>query len=129
MSFNNLTFKEEQIILYKKTELPFSGEYDNFFKKGTYICKRCNNRLFSSQAKFNAQCGWPAFDAGFKNAILQIPDSDGYRTEIICSNCKGHLGHVFKDEGFTPKNTRHCVNSLSIKFIPAKQELPEVFYE
>lgn len=129
MSFNNLTFKEEQIILYKKTELPFSGEYDNFFKKGTYICKRCNNRLFSSQAKFNAQCGWPAFDDCFKNAVQEIPDSDGYRTEIICSNCKGHLGHVFKDEGFTPKNTRHCVNSLSIKFIPAKQELPEVFYE
>ena len=129
MPYNNLTHQEEQIIINKSTEPPFTGEYEDFYDEGNFICKRCNNLLFSSKAKFNAQCGWPSFDDCYENALLEVPDKDGIRTEIICANCKGHLGHVFKNEGFTEKNTRHCVNSLSIKFVPANEVLPEVMYE
>ena len=129
MTYNQLTKQEYDIIVNKKTEPPFTGIYDDFYKEGTFICKRCNNPLFSSQAKFDAGCGWPAFDDCFNNSVQQITDKDGNRTEILCNNCKAHLGHVFKNEGFTNKNTRHCVNSLSIKFIPDNQELPEVIYE
>lgn len=121
MQFNPLTPEEEKVILGKGTERPFSGEYDNFFVDGTFICRRCNSPLFSSQAKFDAHCGWPAFDDNFPNAVQRIPDEDGRRVEIQCANCGGHLGHVFEGEALTPKNTRHCVNSLSIRFVPKKK--------
>jgi peptide-methionine (R)-S-oxide reductase len=126
---NKLTPQEERIIVYKGTERPFSGEYDEFFKDGTYICRRCNNPLFSAEAKFNSGCGWPSFDDNFPNAVKRLPDPDGYRTEIECANCGAHLGHVFLGERQTRKNTRHCVNSLSIRFIPAGKELPPVLHE
>lgn len=118
MKYNVLTEEEKKVILYKATERPFTGEYDNFFEKGLYACKQCNAPLFHSSAKFHSGCGWPSFDEEIQGAVLRIPDRDGMRTEIICSNCGGHLGHVFEGEGFTPKNTRHCVNSLSLRFIP-----------
>jgi len=123
---NKLTPEEARVILYKGTEAPFTGEYDNFYEDGTFICRRCNSPLFSSKAKFEAHCGWPAFDDNFPDAVNQIPDPDGSRTEIVCANCDGHLGHVFTGEQMTDKNTRHCVNSLSIKFIPKGDKLPEV---
>lgn len=125
MAYNQLTEEEQQVIVGKGTEPPFSGEYDNFYKDGTYICRKCNAPLFSSKSKFDAGCGWPAFDENFPNAVLRIPDSDGTRTEIQCSNCHGHLGHVFTGEHMTDKDTRHCVNSLSILFIPKEQKLPQ----
>lgn len=117
---NKLTQEEKHIIEDKGTEPPFSGEYDDFYQEGEYLCRRCDNPLFSSQAKFDAGCGWPAFDDHYPNSVIQIPDQDGHRTEIQCAKCKGHLGHVFLNEGFTQKNTRHCVNSLSIKFVSKK---------
>ena len=123
---NKLTPEEARVILYRGTEAPFTGEYDDFYIDGTFICRRCNSPLFSSKAKFDAHCGWPAFDDNFPDAVNQIPDPDGSRTEIVCANCDGHLGHVFTGEQMTDKNTRHCVNSLSIKFIPKGDKLPEV---
>ena len=126
MPYNKLSPDETDIIDYKKTETPFSGEYDDFYEEGTFICKKCNSPLFSSKSKFDASCGWPAFDEDFPNSVKRVPDNDGYRTEILCSHCGGHLGHVFLNEGLTPKNTRHCVNSLSIRFIPINKNLPEV---
>lgn len=125
MPHNPLTQDEKEIIENKATEPPFSGEYDDFYKPGTFICRKCNAPLFTSKAKFDAQCGWPAFDDSFPNAIKRIPDSDGSRVEITCANCDGHLGHVFEGEGFTPKNTRHCVNSLSIRFVDENESLPK----
>lgn len=118
MQLNNLTDDEKHILIDKGTERPFSGEYDNFYKEGIFICRQCNTPLFSSKAKFDAHCGWPAFDENFPNAVSRIPDSDGFRTEIQCATCGGHLGHVFEGEKLTEKDTRHCVNSLSIKFVP-----------
>lgn len=118
MKFNKLTPEEEKVILGKATEAPFSGEYDNFFKDGIYVCKRCGSALYSSNSKFDAGCGWPSFDQEIKGAVRRIPDADGIRTEIVCANCGAHLGHVFEGENFTSKNTRHCVNSISLKFIP-----------
>ena len=123
---NRLTPQEKQIIEHKGTERPFSGEYNNFYLDGTFICRKCNNPLFSSKAKFDAHCGWPAFDENFPNALKHIPDPDGQRTEIQCANCHGHLGHVFEGEQLTEKNTRHCVNSLSIRFIPQDTTLPQI---
>lgn len=111
-----LTPQEEHIIIYKSTEAPFSGIYNDFFESGIYVCKQCETSLFSSESKFRSMCGWASFDDCFEGVVMQA-DRDGRRTEIVCKNCKGHLGHVFEGEGFTPKNTRHCVNSLSIKFI------------
>lgn len=122
---NHLTSEEERIIVGKGTETPFSGKYDNFYEDGTFICRRCNAPLFSAKAKFDAHCGWPAFDENFHDAVERIPDPDGMRTEIQCANCGGHLGHVFLGEHMTDKDTRHCVNSLSIRFIPAGEKLPE----
>ena len=129
MNYNKLTPVEKKVIEEKATEPPFTGEYDDFFEDGTFICRRCNAPLFSSKNKFEAGCGWPAFDDSFQNAITRIPDPDGIRTEIECTNCGGHLGHEFVGEGLTDKNTRECVNSLSIRFIPRDRELPEILHE
>lgn len=120
MRYNQLTEEEKRIIEEKGTEAPFTGEYDNFYKQGTYICRKCNSPLFSSRAKFDAGCGWPSFDENFPNAVRRVPDIDGRRIEIQCAQCDGHLGHVFIGEQLTAKDTRHCVNSLSIRFIPEK---------
>jgi peptide-methionine (R)-S-oxide reductase len=127
MSYNKLTPEEERIIVDKATEAPFSGKYDNFYEDGTFICRRCNASLFSSKSKFDAGCGWPSFDESFHNAIKHIPD--GIRIEIQCENCGAHLGHEFLGEHLTDKNTRECVNSLSIRFIPKGKELPKKIHE
>lgn len=121
MKLNTLTPEEQAVILHKATERPFSGEYETNFAKGTYVCKQCNAPLYRSEDKFDAHCGWPSFDDEIPGTVKRIPDADGRRTEIVCNNCGAHLGHVFLNEGFTPKNTRFCVNSISLKFIPAKE--------
>jgi methionine-R-sulfoxide reductase len=118
MSYNQLTQEEKHVIEDKGTERPFTGEYDNFYKPGMYVCRKCDNPLYTSKTKFDAGCGWPAFDDHIAGSVTQIPDPDGSRTEIQCAKCGGHLGHIFTGEHLTDKNTRHCVNSLSIKFIP-----------
>lgn len=118
MKLSKLTDEEQAVIIDKQTEMPFSGEYDEFFKKGMYVCRQCNNPLYSSEAKFRSGCGWPSFDDEVKGSVKRIPDPDGMRTEIVCAKCGGHLGHVFLSEKFTEKDTRYCVNSLSIKFLP-----------
>lgn len=129
MKYNQLNPEEKRIIENKGTEMPFNGEYENFYEEGTFICRRCNAPLFSSKSKFDAECGWPSFDENFPNAVQRLQDADGIRTEIQCANCGAHLGHVFEGEKFTEKDTRHCVNSLSIRFIPAGKQLPEVAHE
>lgn len=118
-NWNSLTKEESYIIELKGTEYPNSGEYNKFSQNGIFVCRRCEHPLYSSNSKFDSGCGWPSFDADFENNVKRVKDADGRRVEIICGNCAGHLGHVFEGEFFTEKNTRHCVNSLSIKFIPA----------
>jgi peptide-methionine (R)-S-oxide reductase len=129
VAYNKLTPKEEESIVGKRTEVPFSGEYDNFYKDGTFICKRCNTPLFYSESKFDAGCGWPSFDKNFPNAIRRLPDPNGKRTEIECAHCGAHLGHVFEGEHMTSSSVRHCVNSLALRFIPKEKELPAVLEE
>lgn len=123
MKLNKLTPEEEKVIINKGTESPFTGKYDNFYNNGTYICKRCETPLYPSDSKFDAGCGWPSFDQEIKGAVKHFPDRDEQRTEIVCNNCNAHLGHVFIGENFTPKNNRHCVNSISLKFIPREGRL------
>ncbi|NPA27577.1 MAG: bifunctional methionine sulfoxide reductase B/A protein [Epsilonproteobacteria bacterium] len=116
MKFKRLTPQEEYVIIHKGTEPPFSGKYDKFFEEGIYRCKQCGQPLFKSSAKFNSGTGWPSFDEAIDGAVKELLDADGRRVEIVCSNCNGHLGHVFDGEQFTPKNRRFCVNSLSLDF-------------
>lgn len=118
--YNKLTTAEKRVIIDKGTEYPNTGEYNKFFEKGVYLCKQCDAPLYKSENKFDSHCGWPAFDDEIKGAVSRIPDKDGRRTEIVCSRCNGHLGHVFTGEGFTSTNTRHCVNSISMKFVYEK---------
>lgn len=121
MEWNKLTKEEEDVIVRKGTEYPGTGKLLNNKEKGTYVCKRCNAPLYRSESKFESHCGWPSFDDEIKGAVERIPYADGMRTEIVCANCKAHLGHVFLGEGFTAKNTRNCVNSISMNFVPDKK--------
>jgi peptide-methionine (R)-S-oxide reductase len=124
--FNPLSAEESRVILNKGTERPFAGEYTDLKDPGTYVCRRCNAPLYRSDDKFASDCGWPSFDDEISGAVKKVPDIDGHRTEIVCNNCGGHLGHVFVGEGLTAKDTRHCVNSVSMKFYPKGTELPAV---
>ena len=122
LGFNDLTKQESAVINSKGTEAPFKGKYTNYFGKGTYICKKCGAALYNSSSKFESDCGWPSFDDEIKGAVVRTPDPDGNRTEIECANCGAHLGHVFIGEHLTAKNVRHCVNSVSMEFVPAQLE-------
>ena len=119
-NYNPLSPEERFVIEGKGTERPFTGEYDDFYEMGVYVCRQCEAELYRSDDKFDAHCGWPAFDQEIPGAVNRLPDPDGMRIEVECANCGGHLGHVFLGEGFTPTNARHCVNSLSMKFVAAE---------
>ena len=122
MKLNQLTPQESYVIVNKGTEPPFNGIYEDHWMEGTYICRRCDAQLYHSEDKFDARCGWPSFDDEIPGAVKRSLDADMRRTEITCANCGAHLGHVFEGEQFTPKNTRHCVNSLSMKFVPKEKD-------
>ena len=126
--YNDLTPQQEQVLVNKATDRPYTGDYYEKKDNGLYICRRCNNPLYTSEDKFDSHCGWPSFDDEIKGSVTRILDADGRRTEIVCNNCQGHLGHVFLGEQMTDKNTRHCVNTSSILFVPKDKTkaLPEV---
>ena len=116
MKYNELTDEEKYVIENKGTEYPFTGKYNDFYEEGIFTCKKCNTPLYKSEDKFKSGCGWPSFDDEIDGAVKRVPDRDGRRVEIVCASCGGHLGHVFEGEGFTSKDTRHCVNSISLNF-------------
>jgi methionine-R-sulfoxide reductase len=118
MELKQLTKDEERVIIHKGTEYPYTGQYTDHFDAGVYICKQCSAPLYKSDHKFHSGCGWPSFDLELEGAVKRLQDTDGHRVEIVCAQCGGHLGHVFEGEGFTDLNTRHCVNSISLEFLP-----------
>ncbi len=128
IKYNSLTPQEENVLLRKATDRPYTGQYFSKKDEGIYICRRCNNPLYRSDDKFDSHCGWPSFDDEIQGAVKRVSDADGFRIEIICKNCGGHLGHVFLGEGFTDKDTRHCVNTSSLVFVSKMdmENLPEV---
>ena len=128
MKFNELTTEEERVITQKGTEQPFTGKFDKHDVSGTCLCKRCGSLLFRSEDKFESNCGWPSFDDEIEGAVKRIPDADGIRTEITCANCGAHLGHIFQGENYTEKNVRHCVNSISLNFIPEESKLEKAIF-
>ncbi|MBI5326264.1 MAG: bifunctional methionine sulfoxide reductase B/A protein [Ignavibacteriae bacterium] len=128
MEYNKLTSEEKRVIIDKGTEMPFTGKYVNYHENGTYTCKRCGSVLFNSGDKFDSECGWPSFDDAIPGTVKKLPDPDGLRTEIECAKCGAHLGHVFYGEGFTSKDTRYCVNSISLNFTPKDNDLMDTGY-
>ncbi len=128
MKFNELTSKEERVIINKGTEAPFTGEFYKHQETGTYMCKRCDTPLFKSDDKFDSNCGWPSFDDEIEGAVKQVPDADGVRTEITCADCGAHLGHIFQGENYTEKNVRYCVNSISLNFIPKESKMEKAIF-
>jgi methionine-R-sulfoxide reductase len=130
VKYNELTEQERLVLLEKATDRPFTGTYYDKKDEGIYLCRRCNNPLYWSDDKFDSHCGWPSFDQEVEGSVVRIRDADGMRTEIICANCKGHLGHVFLGEGFTQKDTRHCVNTSSLRFFSKEEmnQLPKVIH-